>query len=299
MPIPDHAASQMMFWIPITVVVLLTVAFITDRLRHRPSVTPHAHASMAPQTVWESVPEEVRRARARSVSTAIFAAMEEVAKGDERSEVLATRFYTSAIPAYLDPGGRIMSAQRVRFQEESFFLVVASSREYAAVGQPQKATFSFVGEERSFYFVTDNPLSERVLGVAALHEAVHWDDVRGKWEQARARGREWVRGEVRAHTMENLALNRLSGGGFFREIQAVIADPSATNEFRPGWSTRVPNDQGILRLLTALGFPFVSKKDADLMTAAVLIAVIIGQGENEEQQISLLDEFYKQKNTAH
>lgn len=217
----------------------------------------------------------------------ITQAAESAAEGDDYAERLVALFKERVAATRVLPGGVWLIMSRGdsggdprKLAERTPILLVARE-EAGNLGHPPQSTFMF-SNEGAFIFIESDPWSDWFLGVLAIHEMVHWDDlvISKREEPGTTYTEDWLMGEVRAHGLETAVLDRLTDG----RLTEAIADVLGSSELSQapdasGW--RVPTRAGWRRLAKIWPDQPLSLDEQANRDGAVLIACLFAQGKSQ------------------
>lgn len=218
----------------------------------------------------------------------LLAAVDAAASGDAYAEKLARTFRERLTLYRILPGGMIHmvfdpSRPPPEF-DDAARLVVMTKDEARHLPNWGGDPFSFSRGDFNFVKI---PMDPMVLGVVALHEMVHWDDIMLSERERRDApdgSDEWTMGEVRAHLVEDAAARRLTNGALDARVKEVVASPTLCKPV-PGVPTCLPTDAGLDRLLTAFPRPPKGPNEMALRNAIVILSVAFSQSSTDREKM--------------
>jgi hypothetical protein len=251
------------------IAIALLLGIIAGRIAAAMSVPPTPEKSIEPILTPEHTKEfteaegflqnETRRMNeARATLKRVVAAAELVAQGNRMDEALVARFKRHAVATRViqpetfglreirsDPGD-VQHRYYIRF-------LFVSDHEAAILGFEPSNAMMYEPRNKAFIFPARGDVSGLVLGAAALHEMVHWEQVSNDDRDPLAvQPPERAEREVAAYVRQFQALRRFGDGKIGANFYRIAEDTSifcrrdgAFLLYREGWrrlQSAFPND---------------------------------------------------------
>lgn len=208
------------------------------------------------------------------------------AEGEPETEKMVSDFEKFAVVGTMTEYGKTSFTPRKTMSAADAVRVLFVGKDQVSwIPQQLESPYLFKHDLNAVVCVELAPVSDEVLATLFLHELYHWRNFikSGRRLYTDAYSKHRLAEEVRAHELENRAVDRITNGAFSRTIQEVMESDSLSALTVEG--TRWPINQGWNKLIYIWPNPPRSELEKDVRKSGAAIAFQFAQMKNEDEKM--------------